>query len=208
MVQLQAKEITLRDLIINFGIQLVEDEQFFREWQDKLPEITDIDQQLLDKVKAGYINLLNYPPLLEDIVKMAVLDPILFIGDFYLSPFYVKSEEYINIISDDEGVIVKGRIDTLVLKDQFWLMVIESKKTAFSIEEGLAQILAYMLGNPNPEQPSFGMIATGSSFVFIKLVKDEIPQYAVSKGFLTRNPGNELYDVLRILKRLCQLVTQ
>ena len=137
---------------------------------------------------------------------MAVLDPILFIGDFYLSPFYVKSEESINIISEDEGVIVKGKIDTLVLKDQLWVMVIESKKAAFSIEEGLAQILAYMLGNPNLEQPSFGMIATGGSFAFIKLVKGEIPQYAVSKGFLTRNPGNELYDVLKILKRLCQLV--
>lgn len=206
MIQtIQAKEITLRDLITNFNIQLVEDEQFFREWQDNLPEITHIDQQLLDKVKAGYINLLNYPPLLE-VVKMAVLDPILFIGDFYLSPFYVKSEESINIISEDEGVIVKGRIDTLVLKEQFWVMVIESKKASFSLEEGLAQILAYMLGNPNPEQPSFGMISTGGSFVFVKLVNGETPRYAVSKGFLTRNPGNELYDVLKILKRLCQLV--
>lgn len=86
MIQLQAKEITLRDLITNFNIQLVEDEQFFREWQDNLPEITDIDQQLLDKVKAGFINLLNYPPLLEDVVRMAVLDPILFIGDFFYLP--------------------------------------------------------------------------------------------------------------------------
>jgi hypothetical protein len=207
MIQsIQANEITLRDLITNFNIQLIEDEQFFREWQDNLPEITNIDQQLLDKVKAGYINLLNYPPLLEDIVRMAILDPILFIGDFYLSSFYVKSEESINIISDDEGVIVKGKIDTLVLKEQLWVMVIESKKAAFSIEEGLAQILAYMLGNPHPEQPCFGMITTGGSFAFIKLVKGEIPQYAVSKSFITRNPGNELYDVLKILKRLCQLV--
>lgn len=31
MIQtIQAKEITLRDLITNFNIQLVEDEQFFR----------------------------------------------------------------------------------------------------------------------------------------------------------------------------------
>jgi hypothetical protein len=203
---LPAKEITLRDLIVKFGIQLVEDEQFFREWQDNLPELTELDKQLLDKVKAGFVNLLNYPPLLEDVVTMAVLDPILFIGDFYLAPFYVKSEESVDIISDDDGVIVKGRIDTLVLKNQLWVMVIESKRAAFSTEEGLAQILAYMLGNPIPEKSSFGMITTGGSFVFVKLVKGEVPQYALSKGFLTRNPGNELYDVLRILKRLSQLV--
>jgi hypothetical protein len=137
---------------------------------------------------------------------MAVLDPILFIGDFYLSPFYVKSEQPIDIAEEDDGVIIKGRIDTLVLKDQFWVMVIESKQAAFSIEEGLAQILAYMLGNPNPDQPNFGMITTGGSFVFIKLVKGETPQYATSRVFNTRNPGNELYSVLCILKRLSQIV--
>lgn len=203
---IQAKDIDLRYLIANFGIQLVEDEQFFREWQDNLPEITELEKQLLDKVKAGYLNLINYPPMLEDVVRMAVLDPILFIGDFYLSPFYVKSEQPIDIAEDDDGVIIKGRIDTLVLKDQFWVMVIESKQAAFSIEEGLAQILAYMLGNPNPDKPNFGMITTGGSFVFIKLIKEETPQYATSRVFITRNPGNELYSVLRILKRLSQIV--
>ena len=207
MVQtLQAKDITLRDLILKFGIQLVEDEHFFWEWKENLPEITDLDKQLLDKVKAGYINLLDYPPVLEDIVRMAVLDPILFIGDFYLSPFFVKSEESVDIVSDDDGLIVKGRIDTLVLKDQFWVMVIESKRASFSIEAGLAQILAYMLGNPQPEKPSFGMITSGGSFVFVKLIKGEVPQYALSKVLNTRNPGDELYDVLRILKRLSQIV--
>jgi hypothetical protein len=207
MVQtIQAKDVDLRYLITNFGIQFVEDEQFFREWQDDLSEITDLEKQLLDKVKAGYLNLLNYPPMLEDVVKMAVLDPILFIGNFYLSPFYVKSEETIDIAEKDDDVIIKGRIDTLVLKDQFWVMVIESKQAAFSIEEGLAQILAYMLGNPSPDQPSFGMITTGGSFVFIKLVKGAIPQYATSRVFITRNPGNELYSVFRILKRLSQIV--
>ena len=203
---IQAKNIDLRYLIDNFGLQLVQDDQFFLEWQENLPEITDLDKQLLDKVKAGYFNLLNYPPLLEDIVRMAILDPILFIGDFYLAPFYVKSEESIDIAVEDEGVIIKGKIDTLVLKDQFWVMVIESKKAAFSIEEGLAQILAYMLGNPHPDKPSFGMINTGGSFIFIKLVKGKTPQYCTSDIFDIRNRGNELYSVLRILKRLSQLV--
>jgi hypothetical protein len=50
------------------------------------------------------------------------------------------------------------------------------------------------------------MITTGGSFVFIKLVKGEIPQYVTSRVFITRNPGNELYSVLRILKRLSQIV--
>ena len=36
----------------------------------------------------------------------------------------------------DDDVIIKGRIDTLVLKDQFWVMIIEFEKASFSIQEG------------------------------------------------------------------------
>ncbi|MCD8486302.1 MAG: restriction endonuclease subunit R [Desertifilum sp.] len=203
---LQAKDIDLRYLIDNFGLQLVQDDLFFPEWQENLPEITDLDKQLLDKVKAGYLNLLNYPPLLEDAIRMAILDPLLFIGDFYLAPFYVKSEEPIEINLEDKETLIKGKIDTLVLKDQFWVMVIESKRASFSIEAGLPQILTYMLANPHSGQPSFGMITTGGSFVFIKLVKNATLQYATSNIFYLRNRGNELYSVLSILKKLSQSV--
>lgn len=206
MVQtIQAKDITLRDLITIYGLELIEDNQFFREWQDDLPEITDLDKQLLDRVKAGYINLLNYPPLLEGVVRMAVLDPILFIAGFYLSPFHVKAEKSVEIAVEDEGVLIKGQIDVLVLREQLWVMVIESKQAAFSIEAGLAQILAYMLATPHPEKPCFGMITTGGSFIFIKLVKGETPQYTTSNLLEIRNRGNELYKVLSILKKLSTL---
>lgn len=224
MVQtIQAKDITLRDLVTQFGIQLVRDEQFFREWQDDLAEITDSEKQLLDRVQAGYFNLLNYPPLLEDAIKLAVLSPVLYLAGFYLFPFHIRSEQSIQITEEDEGVIITGKIDVLVLKEQLWVMVIESKKASFSIEAGLAQILAYMLANPNPEKPSFGMITTGGSFVFIKLVnpsaalrfkaersrgfKEQIPRYATSRVFELLNPGNDLYTVLSILKRLSQIIT-
>ncbi|MDI9637636.1 restriction endonuclease subunit R [Geitlerinema splendidum] len=203
---LQAKDIDLRYLIDNFGLQLVQDDLFFPEWQENLPEITDLDKQLLDKVKAGYLNLLNYPPLLEDAIRMAILDPLLFIGDFYLAPFYVKSEEPIEINLEDKETLIKGKIDTLVLKDQFWVMVIESKRASFSIEAGLPQILTYMLANPHSGQPSFGMITTGGSFIFIKLVKNATLQYATSNIFDLRNRGNELYSVLSILKKISQSV--
>ena len=207
MVQtIPVSNVDLRYLRDRFGLQLVEDERFFREWQDNLLEISDSDKQLLNQVKAGYLNLIHYPPLLEDAVRMAVLDPILFIGGFYLAPFYVRLEESIELAIEDEDVLVKGRIDTLVLKERLWVMVVESKKTSFSIEAGLAQILAYMLGNPNSQKPSYGMITTGGSFIFLKLVQANSPQYGTSKLFATRNPG-DLYSVLSIFKRLSQLVT-
>ncbi len=204
---IQARDINLRYLIDNFGIQLFRNLDFFPEWQNDLPELSEYDKQLLDKIRDGYFNLLNYPPLLEGIVRQAIVDPLLFIGNFYLAPFYVKSEESIDIKVPDQDTIIKGRIDTLVLCDQLWVMIIESKKASFSIEEGLAQLLSYMLGSPIIDKPTFGLIATGSEFIFIKLVKGDRPQYGTSKVFSMRNPDNDLYDVLKILKKLIQIAS-
>lgn len=208
MVQtIQAQDISLEELENLFNLQLVEKAQFFREWEESLPEITDWQKQLLDQLKAGYLNLIKKPPLLEKPINMAIVSPLLFIGEFYLSPFYFKAEKSIDITATDGETIVKGSIDTLVFKDQLWVMVIESKKASFSIEAGLPQILAYMLAAPNLEKPCFGMITNGGSFIFIKLIKAETPQYGTSNIFEIRNRGNELYEVLKILKHLSQLMT-
>ncbi|MHC5831406.1 MAG: restriction endonuclease subunit R, partial [Nostoc sp.] len=70
MVQtLAAENVTLEQLILLYGLELVDSEEFFREWQDELPEVTNLEKQLLDQIKAGYINLRNYPPLLENTVN-------------------------------------------------------------------------------------------------------------------------------------------
>ncbi|MEG3880900.1 restriction endonuclease subunit R [Microcoleus sp. herbarium7] len=207
MVQtIKAKNVTLEELQTLFNLQLVREDSFFREWQDELPEITDFQKKQLDQIKAGYFNLLEHPPLLEKTISLSIVSPLLFVGEFYLQPFYIKPEKSVEISEEDEGVIIKGSLDTLVLKEQLWLMVVESKRVSFSIEAGLAQILAYMLANPNPDKPSYGTIATGGSFIFVKLVNGESPRYGTSNILELRNLGNELYDVLRILKRLTQLV--
>lgn len=206
MVQtISAKDISLHELRTIFKLELVEDDQFFREWQDDLPAITDSEQQKLDRIKASYLNLIEYPPMLENTVKMVVLAPLLDLADFFLSPFHVKSEKSIEIAEEDEGVIIKGQMDILVVREQLWFMVIEAKKAAFSIEEGLPQILAYMMATPHPQKPVFGMICTGSSFIFIKLVLGEISQYSTSNLFDLRNRGNDLYSVLKVLKQYARL---
>ncbi len=89
--------------------------------------------------------------------------------------------------------------------DQFWVVVIESKQAAFSLDMGRSQLLTYMLANPHPDRPTYGLILNGSSFRFLKLIDGETSQYALSKIFDLFNPGNDLYHVLRVLKRLAQL---
>ncbi len=206
MVQtLQAKAVTLRDLIDRFGLQLVRDEQFFREWQEDLLSVTEVEQQFLDRVVEGFLNLLNYPPLLEDVVRMSIVDPLLFLGGFYLSPFHVRSEPSIELSDEEEEILITGSLDTLVLKDHLWVLVVESKRASFSVEAGLAQILSYMLATPTPDKPCFGLITSGGSFMFVKLVCDSSPQYSTSRLFGIRNPG-DLTTVFQVCKHLGQLV--
>ncbi len=184
---IRASDISLHDLKTQFGLQLNRDKPFFQEWQTEDPDLTDFEKPFLDRMKDDYFNLLEYPPLLEDTIKMAILGPLLHLAGFYSYPFQTKSEYSVKISTVDGEMVVEGKIDVLVLKDRFWIMVIESKQAAYSIEAGLAQILAYMLANENQDKLCYGMITTGGSFVFIKLVKGKMPQYALSKVFELRN---------------------
>lgn len=214
MVQtIPASRVNIRTLIDNFGLELVRDEHFFPEWQTVLPPVTIPEQQQLDRIINGFNNLLEYPPLLEDIIRMAVVDPLLFLCGFYLPPFYVrycsatlKRSEYSVEIGDvEEGILIKGSLDAIVLQDQFWVLIVESKQATYSVEAGRAQILSYMLASPQPI--TYGLVTNGGSFMFIKLVKNSHPQYATSKLFGIFNP-DDLLSVFSILRYLGELAKQ
>ncbi|MCD8485919.1 MAG: restriction endonuclease subunit R [Desertifilum sp.] len=205
MVQiLPAEKLTLYDLEKQFNLQLATEGPFFQEWKDPLPPITDSEHQNLERLKASYLHLAKRP-MLEEMVKMVVLSPLLDMAGFYLPPFYSTSEESIEIREEDRGVVIRGKIDVLVLQDQLWILVIESKRAKFSLEPGIPQALVYMLANPNPEKPLFGLVTNGSNFIFLKLIQQEVPYYALSDEFTLRR-ANDLSTVLAILKRLGQVL--
>jgi hypothetical protein len=204
---LQAKDVGLNVLEKSFGLKWIQDDVFFPEWEEGLAEITPQEKQQLDQIKAGYFNQIQDPPLLEKTIQMIVVAPLLFLAGLYLPPFRIHAEKSIEISSMDDDILVRGALDILLLRHGFWAMVIESKRASFSIEAGFAQLLAYMLANPDVDRPCYGLIASGSDFIFIKMVQHETgPQYATSDQFGMRRSG-DLYEVFRILKRLAQDLT-
>lgn len=205
---IQAQNINLIDLKEKFGLKLSDERQFFTEWLEHLPEIADLEKQYLDRVKVNYLNLVEHRPISEEMVKMVVLSPLLDLAGFYRPPFYVETETSVEISAEDEGEIVKGRIDVLVLNQQFWLLVIESKQAGFSLITAIPQALAYMLGNPDLERPIFGLVTNGSNFIFLKLIKQYTPYYALSDEFTLLKRENELYRILKILKNIGQVLKQ
>ncbi len=69
----------------------------------------------------------------------------------------------------------------------------------------LSQTLAYLMANPHPEELGFAMITSRDS-VFVKLTPSPPGAYHVSRGFAAMTSDQELYGVLRILKRISQVV--
>ncbi|MEL6246850.1 MAG: type I restriction enzyme HsdR N-terminal domain-containing protein [Cyanobacteria bacterium J06648_16] len=207
MIQtIAARDVTLRELKRLFGLQMTQSASFFTEWSISHASLTDTEQQTLDRVKANFADVLADPPALENTVKLVVLASLLDLAGFYRRPSQLKTETSIEIESEDDGVTIRGRIDILVLKQRLWLLVIESKRSDFAVTRAIPQALAYMLSNANGEQPTFGMITNGSEFLFLKAIQSPEAEYANSRLFSLVNPGNDLYEVLQVLKAVGKVI--
>jgi hypothetical protein len=202
MVQTLAIErLTIYDLEQRFGLQEVADGSFFSEWQGDLPALSSAEQERLARVEATYANL-ERRSLLENTVKLAVVAPLLDLAGLFLPPFYVTTEKSVEITALTDELTLKGRLDVLVLKDQLWVLVIESKRAEFSLKVGIPQVLGYMLAAPESPLPLYGLVTNGSSFVFLKLVGR---QYARSKELIL-DQDEGLAKTLQITKALADIV--
>jgi predicted type IV restriction endonuclease len=204
MPTLAAQDVTLAQLKEKFGVQQVQDPSFFPEWSQAGAALSVPEIQVLDRIKANFTSLMDSPPVLENSVKMVVLAPLLDLLGFYQPPFALRTEPSIEITTEDGGTTIRGRIDILVLQDRLWIAVIESKRSDFSVTRAIPQTLSYLLANPAPHQPTFGLITNGNEFLFLKATRQPVAQYANSRLFSLINPSNELYQVLGVLQSLRQ----
>ena len=208
-ITLSAREIKLRDLSEKFNLHKSENPDFFTEWHEPLPELTDRDRELLNEIRADYDHLLE-DVLLESAVKMLVISPLLRMAGMYRAPFYFNTEKSVEITSQDGEITVRGRIDALVFTPEFWVLAIEAKNTEYSLAIGIPQLLTYMLDAPheNRKRPVFGWVTNGRDFQFVKLKlaekKSSRSEYALSNSFCIDN-DHDLDHVLQILKKLAAL---
>jgi hypothetical protein len=202
----QASDLRLHQIKEKFQLQEIRDRSFFLEWQTLLPELPPEEQQWLDQMKTDFLDLIEYP-LHEEIVKLAMLAPLMMFAGLLRRPFLPVAEQTVEISLADADELVRGKIDVLVLLQHLWVVVIESKRKGFNVLEALPQALVYMLDSPIQNRPLFGMITNGSEFRFIKLIHREHPQYALSDLFTLQRHENDLYAVLKILKRLGDLAS-
>lgn len=209
-----SEQLSLNTLRDRFGLVFTEDPAFFPEWRETLPELTANERSLADRLRHRYRYYLEEGLLLEESVKMMLISPLLeAVGLFDLpwrSRFEAPVELRVQVTEEtpaQDPQIYRGRMDTLVVQNQFWLLVIESKQMSFSVENGLAQILAYMLANPHPPRPVFGLVSNGHDFLFLKLLqRDGLWQYGQSAKLATGQVG-DLERTIAILKQLQRVLS-
>ena len=209
----QSKNLTLGEVQKTLNLREIEDLIFFEEYQDQPLELAENDRHFLDELRKDLRQFQKYPRH-EEIVKMFALAPVLRLAGLARDPFLPKAEHIIEIDlsyedRDEEAVIIRGRIDILVSHENLWVIVIETKRSSSSVLEALPQTLTYMMASQENSLPIYGLCTNGADFIFVKLVKGEVNQYALSDPFsIYRNAHNELYDVVSILKHLGAIVTQ
>ena len=195
---------TLAEAELRFQLTRTEDEAFFPEWQTGLPVLAAAEQAGLAELRRRYLYQRSQGQLLESTVTLLFASPLLTLAGFYDPPFRVKAEESVQLVLEDPEEILQGRLDVRVLQQQFWLVVLESKKTALSVWAALPQTLAYLLANPHSKRPSFALMTNGDDSVFVKLTQTEERLYNVSRVFAALTAARELEAILQILKRLSQ----
>ncbi len=198
---------TFNQLQSQFNLQRSTDDQFFTEWLNPDSKLTEKEQQALNAIQQKYFYQLSDGQLGEETIKLIVLSPLLDLAGFFNPPFRFKTETTVQIRVESDDVTYRGRIDALVIQEKLWVVVIESKETSFSLELALPQTLAYMLASPNQEQPVFGMVTNGGSFIFVKLLTQDFPQYELSDLFSLLPRRNQLYNVCQILKYLGKCIS-
>ncbi|MBD2603849.1 type I restriction endonuclease subunit R [Scytonema hofmannii FACHB-248] len=207
------KAITnLNEAHAKFNLSQTAESEFFTEWFDDLPELTDSEKASLNRLKNRYLYYAADGSITEGTVNIIMLSPLLELMGLCDPPFKIQSEQLVKVEIENGGeeeLVLEGFIDTLVVQNRLWVVLIESKRYGLSVMQALPQTLAYMMANPNLEMRLiFGMITTGEDYIFIKL-NQQTRSYALSNKFTLSNPReNELYEVMQVMKRIVSLVVQ
>ena len=201
MTATQVRNLSLDDVRTKFGLVETGKMDFFPEWQGMLPEVDGLAREVLAKVEADY-GYLSRKVMDEGAVKLVVIGRLLGLAGFYRPPFQLVTEKSVKLRAVDDGQVLRGVVDILTMHEHLWVLLVEAKRNAFSLEPAIPQALAYMTGAPGPEHPTFGLVTNGQNFLFLKLMENT---YGMSKEFSIRNAG-DLMAVLQVMRQLGAVV--
>ncbi|NEQ95689.1 MAG: type I restriction endonuclease subunit R [Cyanothece sp. SIO2G6] len=200
---LQAKTLSLYDLEQKFHLTPATSVPQPSIWGTVMPDLAASDLSALVHIADNYNNQARYLPLSEELVKMVVLSPLLDLAGFYSRHFRLSTEESVEIALQEEDELIKGRIDVLIVQDQFWVLAIESKRVQLDVMAALPQLLVYLLNSPAQQPEPLGLLTNGREFVFTQILPTAVdaPQYTCSDAFAI-NRSTDFQTVLKTLRAI------
>ena len=128
---------TLIEAESKFGLTPSSEPEFFWEWSVDLPKLNESEQVRLNLIKQRYQYHRKYGQLAESTVNAIIVSPLLELAGFFDPPSRLRSEASVKFAVDDEDEILRGRIDSLVVLDRLWGLLVESKQTSFNMDVAL-----------------------------------------------------------------------
>jgi Type I restriction enzyme R protein N terminus (HSDR_N) len=202
-----SKTMTTMDQVQSrFPIAYSTNTNFFPEWKHDLPTLTELEKSQLSHIQRRFLEHRDRGSLPEGTVDKLMISPLLDLAGLYDSRFTIKTEATVEIALEDQGEMLQGRIDTLILNAQIWVLVIEAKNSTFALSIALPQLLTYMLSHLTPGQALFGLVTNGEEFRFVKLEQDSQKiEFDLSDIFSVVPPSrSQLPIVVQILKSLAK----
>jgi hypothetical protein len=202
---------SMAEVEARFAIGYTHHPDFFSEWQTDLPTLSPTEQSQLASIQQRFIEHRHRRSLPEGTIDKLMVSPLLDLAGLYNPEFTIRTEATVEIALTATDEILQGRIDTLILRDQFWVIVVEAKHSTFALSVAIPQALTYMLSTPHPDRPVFGLVTNGEEFRFIKLTiaptSGNPAEFDLSDILSIFPPSrSQLPQVVQILKRLKQLI--
>lgn len=199
--------LSFRDLEAKLNLRRSTDPHLFFEWEQALPELSVAEKASLERLSTRYLSYLETGEVNEGTLNIILLSPLLDALGLCDPPYRIRGEAWVEVqtaVDAEAGVTtLEGRIDALTLQEEFWLVIMEGKRGGFNVLQAVPQTLAYMAASPHPEKPVFGLVTNGYDYLFVKLIRQNRREFALSHNFtLLSDERSNLFQVARILKHL------
>lgn len=172
--------------------------------------ITEFEHKELEEIRNLFRNYYASGKISEGQIKFLILAPLMKLAGFYHLNITITLEENIaDIFIEDEGIIIKGRMDILAINQvqqlrqntRLWILVIESKNSSLNAVEGLPQLLTYAYNSLKDQEYVWGLTTNGMDFQFVYIQQGSPPMYQLLPKLDLTRPQSSV-QLLQVLKAI------
>ncbi|MCA1994569.1 MAG: restriction endonuclease subunit R [Coleofasciculus sp. S288] len=178
-----------------------------------LQPITASEQAEVEQIHQDFRPYLRGKKALEGQVRLVVVAPLLRLAGFYRPPIQIRVEEDIErIYIEDDDQVITGKFDIIAVNKNstrsnnvdFWVLVIETKRSELDTISGLPQLLTYASQSLQHQEFVWGLVTNGIRYQFVYLQRGNPSTYQ-QMPLLNLLESDSAIRLLQVLKAICQL---